>query len=177
TSPPMQDTTVATTNGSMRARVTMHKNVTPRNTAPDEFKAKPRTMLKLELTMRAGWYERTGRADEVIQVGEMDTPKPAQGEVLVRVHASGINPSDYKRRGNAAVAAEFPRVVPHSDGAGVVAAVGTGVSGLREGDRVWTYNAQWQRPFGTAAEFVSLPAHLVRRLPPNTSFVEGACLG
>ena len=119
--------------------------------------------------------ERTGPADEVIHTGEME--EPARAGDSVRVHASGINPSDYKRRGNTAVAAEFPRVVPHSDGAGVVAAVGAGVSGFREGDRVWTYNAQWQRPFGTAAEFVSLPANLVRPLPPNTSFVEGACLG
>jgi NADPH2:quinone reductase len=127
--------------------------------------------------MRAGWYERTGPADEVIQVGEMETPTPAPGEVLVRLHVSGINPSDYKRRANTKAAIEFPRVVPHSDGAGVVAALGTGVTGLREGDRVWLYNAQWQRAFGTAAEFVSLPARLVRPLPTGTSFVEGACLG
>src|SRR4051794_32063967 len=125
--------------------------------------------------MRAGWYERTGPADEVIQVGEMETPTPAPGDVLVRLHASGINPSDYKRRANTKAAIEFPRVVPHSDGAGVVAALGTGVTGLREGDRVWLYNAQWQRAFGTAAEFVSLPARLVRPLPAGTSLVEGAC--
>jgi len=127
--------------------------------------------------MHAGWYERTGPAEEVIRTGEMEAPKPAPGEVLVRVHASGINPSDYKRRANTKVAAEFPRVIPHSDGAGVVAALGAGASGFREGDRVWAYNAQWQRAFGTAAEFVSLPARLVRPLPQATSFVEGACLG
>ena len=73
--------------------------------------------------MLAGWYEKTGPALEVIQTGEIETPTPGAGEVLVRVHASGINPSDYKRRANVKVAAEFPRVVPHSDGAGVVAAV------------------------------------------------------
>jgi NADPH2:quinone reductase len=127
--------------------------------------------------MRAGWYERPGPADEVIQIGEMATPMPARGEILVRLHASGINPSDYKRRGNTKAAPEFPRIVPHSDGAGVVAALGAGVTGVREGDRVWTYNAQWQRAFGTAAEFVSLPARLVRPLPAGMSFVEGACLG
>jgi NADPH:quinone reductase len=127
--------------------------------------------------MRAGWYERTGPAEDVIMVSEMEAPQPAAGEILVRVHASGINPSDYKRRGNTKVKPEFPRIIPHSDGAGVVAARGTGVGGLHEGDRVWTYNAQWQRPFGTAAEFVSLPAHLVRPLPRGTSFVEGACFG
>jgi NADPH2:quinone reductase len=107
----------------------------------------------------------------------MAVPKPGPGEILVRVHASGINPSDYKRRANTKVAPEFPRIVPHSDGAGVVAALGAGVTGFRAGDRVWTYNAQWQRAFGTAAEFVSLPARLVRPLPHGTSFIEGACLG
>jgi NADPH:quinone reductase len=127
--------------------------------------------------MRAGWYERTGPADEVIKTGEMDAPRHAAGEVLVRVHASGINPSDYKRRGNMKAPAEFPRIIPHSDGAGVVAGLGAGVGGLREGDRVWVYNAQWQRPFGTAAEYVALPARLVRPLPERTSFIEGACLG
>jgi len=81
--------------------------------------------------MRAGWYERTGPADEVIQTGEMAVPKPGPGEILVRVHASGINPSDYKRRANTKVAPEFPRIVPHSDGAGIVAALGAGVTGLR----------------------------------------------
>jgi NADPH:quinone reductase len=127
--------------------------------------------------MRAGWYEQTGPADEVIRTGEMETPRPAAGEVLVRVHASGINPSDYKRRANVKVAAEFPRIIPHSDGAGIVAGLGTDVVGLGEGDRVWVYNAQWQRPFGTAAEYVALPARLVRSLPAGTTFVEGACLG
>ena len=127
--------------------------------------------------MRAGWYDRPGPADEVITVGEMDCPEPHPEEVLVRVHASGINPSDYKRRANAKTGMEFTRIVPHSDGSGVVAALGAGIQGLREGDRVWVYNAQWRRPFGTAAEFVSLPSHQVRPLPGNLNFVEGACLG
>jgi NADPH2:quinone reductase len=127
--------------------------------------------------MHAGWYDRTGPAEEVIETGEMPAPEPGPGEVLVRVHASGIDPSDYKRRANAKVAPEFPRVIPHSDGAGVVAKLGAGVTSLREGERVWVYNAQWQRPFGTAAEFVSLPACRVRPLPDKTSFIEGACLG
>lgn len=127
--------------------------------------------------MRAGWYEKTGPAYDVIKTGEIDKPVPSASEVLVRVHASGINPSDYKRRANVKVAAEFPRVVPHSDGAGVVAGVGAGVSGFREGDRVWVYNAQWRRPFGTAAEYVCLPAQFVKPLPANTTFAEGACFG
>ena len=127
--------------------------------------------------MRAGWYDKTGPASEVITTGEMETPKPGPGEVLVRVHASGINPSDYKRRANVKVPAEFPRVVPHSDGAGIVAALGSGVSGFKVGDRVWVFSAQWRRAMGTAAEYVALPAHLVNHLPAHVSFNEGACFG
>ena len=129
------------------------------------------------MTMFAGWYERTGPALEVIRTGEMPKPEPGPGEVLVRLHASGINPSDYKKRGNAKIAAEFPRVIPHSDGAGVIAELGPGVSGFKQGDRVWTFNAQWGRPFGTAAQFVALPVERVSPLNAVTSFTEGACLG
>ena len=127
--------------------------------------------------MRAGWYEKTGPALDVIAVGEIETPTPGAGEVLVRIHACGINPSDYKRRANLKTPAEFSRVVPHSDGAGVVVALGAGVNGLREGDRVWVYNGQWRRPLGTAAEYICLAARFVKPLPRNTSFVEGACFG
>jgi NADPH2:quinone reductase len=124
--------------------------------------------------MRAGWYERGGPAHEVITVGELPDPVAGAGEVLVRLHASGINPSDYKRR---AGAKPGPRLVPHSDGAGVVAALGAGVSGLAVGQRVWVFNAQHERDMGTAAEQVALPAFLVRPLPDNASFAEGACFG
>lgn len=127
--------------------------------------------------MRAGWFEKTGPAAEVIVVGDMDKPAAGPGEVLIRLHASGINPSDYKRRANAKVPPEFPRVVPHSDGAGVVEALGAGVTGLSVGDRVWCYNGQWARAMGTAAEYIALPQRYVKPLPANTSFVEGACFG
>ena len=127
--------------------------------------------------MRAGWYERTGSADDVITVGEMPTPQPGPGEVLVRLHASGISPSDYKKRGNTKAGMEFPRIVPHSDGAGVIAALGKGVEKFTIGQRVWIFNGQWERPFGTAAEYIALPVFQVRPLPQNMSFIEGACLG
>ena len=127
--------------------------------------------------MLAGWYERCGAANDVITVGEAPTPAPGPGEVLVRLEASGINPSDYKRRGNTKAAMEFPRVIPHSDGAGVVAAVGSGASRFKVGARVWVYHAQWGRPSGTAAEFVALPEQLVQPLPDNVTFEQGACLG
>lgn len=128
--------------------------------------------------MKAAWYEGFGAAADVLVLGEMETPTPGPGEVLVRVHASGINPSDVKLRAGARPGAvmAFPRVVPHSDGAGVIAAVGEGVA--REiGERVWIWNAGWQRAFGTAAEYVCLPSEQAVRLPTGTSFAQGACLG
>ena len=110
--------------------------------------------------MRAAWYEGFGPAADVLTVGEMADPAPGPGEVLVRVRASGINPSDVKLRAGARPGAvmAFPRVIPHSDGAGVIEAVGAGVDAARVGQRVWLWNAQWQRAFGTAAEYVALPA-------------------
>ena len=129
--------------------------------------------------MKAGWFEQFGAADEVLQLGEQPTPEVSAGQVLVRLHTSGVNPSDVKLRAGARPGAEmaFPRVVPHSDGAGVIEAVGTGVDTARVGERVWLWNAGWQRAFGTAAEYVALPSAQARRLPEGTSFAEGACLG
>ncbi|MBY6202375.1 NADPH:quinone reductase [Maritalea mobilis] len=129
--------------------------------------------------MKAVWYERFGPAAEVLTLGEMDTPTPEPGEVLVRMHASGINPSDVKLRAGARPGAEmaYPRVIPHSDGAGVIEAVGEGVDTARVGERVWIWNAGWQRAFGTAAEYVALPSEQAVRLPEGTSFAEGACFG
>ena len=126
--------------------------------------------------MRAAWYERNGPAREVLVVGEMPTPSPGPGEVLVRLAASGVNPSDWKTRaGSRPMVA--PRVIPHSDGAGTIEAVGEGVDRARIGERVWIWNGQWKRPFGTAAEYIALPAAQAVRLPDGTSFEAGACLG
>ncbi len=129
--------------------------------------------------MRAVWYERFGPAGEVLTLGEMADPAPGPGEVLVRVRASGVNPSDVKLRAGARPGAvmEYPRIVPHSDGAGVIEAVGAGVDPARIGERVWLWNACWQRAMGTAAELVALPARQAVPLPEGTSFAEGACLG
>ncbi|WP_037370921.1 NADPH:quinone reductase [Salipiger mucosus] len=129
--------------------------------------------------MKAVWYEGFGPASEVLQYGDLPDPEPAQGEVLIRLHATGVNPSDVKLRAGARPGAvmQYPRVVPHSDGAGVIEAVGRGVDPARVGQRVWTWNAGWQRDFGTAAEYVALPSHQTVPLPEGTSFAEGACLG
>lgn len=125
--------------------------------------------------MKAGWYEGNGSAHEVITVGEMETPSPAAGEVLVRVAMSGVNPSDVKSRAGRPLIA--PRIVPHSDGAGTIEAVGEGVDAARIGERVWLWNGQWKRPFGTAAHFIALPAEQAVALPDRTDFSTGACLG
>jgi NADPH2:quinone reductase len=128
--------------------------------------------------MRAGWYESNGPAQAVIKIGEMADPEPGAGEVRVRIHRSGINPSDVKRRdGWGGQRIEFPRVIPHSDGAGIIDKVGNGVSEKRVGERVWTYNAQWKRPFGTAAEYIVLPEAQAPPLPSEASMEFGACLG
>jgi NADPH2:quinone reductase len=126
--------------------------------------------------MQAVWYERNGPAREVLQFGEMPDPEPGPGEVRVRVHASGVNPSDWKTRsGTRPMAA--PRVIPHSDGAGVIDRVGPGVDPARIGERVWIWNGQWKRAFGTAASFIALPSEQAVRLPDEVSFEAGACLG
>ncbi|MCC2665275.1 MAG: Oxidoreductase, zinc-binding dehydrogenase family [Geminicoccaceae bacterium] len=128
--------------------------------------------------MLAVWYERNGEAAEVLQFGELETPTPATGEVRVRLAASGINPIDVKRRrGARGQMIKDPLVVPGFDGAGVIDAVGDGVAASRIGERVWVYEGQWQRPRGTAAEFVTVPVERTVALPAGTSFVEGACLG
>ncbi len=125
--------------------------------------------------MRAAFYEANGPARDVLRVADVATPNPGAGEVRVRLRASGVNPSDVKSRGLRKLA--FPRVIPHSDGAGQIEAVGAGVPQSRVGERVWVWNGQWQRPFGTAAEFIVLPAGQAVRLPDNVRFEEGACLG
>jgi NADPH:quinone reductase len=126
--------------------------------------------------MRAAWYERNGPAAEVLKVGEMPVPEPGPGEVRVRVVVSGLNPTDVKSRAGSRPMG-YPRVVPHQDGAGIIDKVGPGVPASRVGERVWLYIVQWQRAWGTAAEFTIVPARLAVRLPANTSFAEGACLG
>jgi len=125
--------------------------------------------------MRAVFYEANGPARDVLRVEDVETPNPGAGEVRVRLRSSGVNPSDVKSRGLRKLA--FPRVIPHSDGAGEIEAVGDGVPKSRIGEPVWIWNGQWQRPSGTAAEFIVLPAGQAAHLPDNVSFEEGACLG
>jgi NADPH2:quinone reductase len=127
--------------------------------------------------MRAAFYERNGMAREVLRVGEVETPTAGAGQVRVKLATSGVNPSDVKTRQGATRKIAYPRVIPHSDGAGVIDQVGDGVAKARLGQRVWIWNGQWKRAFGTAAEYIVVPADQAVALPSKTSFAEGACLG
>ncbi len=128
--------------------------------------------------MLAAWYERPGPAAEVLQVGEMAAPEPGPGEVRVRVSVSGINSGDTKKRGDwVGYGLPFPRVVPHSDGSGIVDIVGQGVDPGRVGQRVWVHGAQSYRPFGTAAQLTVVPADQAVELPDDVDDETGACLG
>jgi NADPH2:quinone reductase len=127
--------------------------------------------------MRAAFYTRQGAAHDVLQVGDQPAPHPGPGEVRVRLRATGVNPSDWKsRRGGFGRSMTAPLVIPHSDGAGDIDAVGVGVPD-RVGERVWVWNGQWKRPHGTAAQHIALPSVQAVRLPDGVDYAAGACLG
>jgi NADPH2:quinone reductase len=128
--------------------------------------------------MHAARFEKFGNATDVLQVGEFATPVAGPGEVLVRLHTSGVNPSDVKKRaGSVPDLLDGGPVIPNSDGAGIIEAVGDGVPENRVGERAWIYQAQFARRFGTAAEYVAIDSSRAPRLPDNTDFSAGACLG
>lgn len=127
--------------------------------------------------MRAAYYEKNGAARDVLTVAEVDTPTPGPGEVRVKLRTSGVNPSDVKAREGRTRKLSYPRVIPHSDGAGDIDMVGDGVPASRKGERVWIWNGQWKRPFGTCAEYIVLPSALASPLPASASYEAGACLG
>jgi NADPH2:quinone reductase len=125
--------------------------------------------------MKAAWYTQTGEAHDVMIVGECPTPHPQAGEVRVKLTHSGVNPSDVKSRKSRPVT--DPLIIPHSDGAGVIDAVGEGVDKQRIGQRVWVWNGQWQRPLGTACEFICLPQTQAVGLPDHVDGAAAACFG
>ena len=130
--------------------------------------------------MRAITYSRFGPAADVLSLTELATPSTDAGEVLVRLAMSGVNPSDAKARAGSrpgVTKPAFAQIIPHSDGAGVIEAVGEGVDTARVGQRVWIWNGQWQRASGTAAEYISLPADQAVPLPDEITFETGATLG
>lgn len=130
--------------------------------------------------MKAIVYDRFGAARDVLSLQEIETPRPGSGEVTVDLVFSGINPSDVKARAGTrpgVTKPPFPQVIPHSDGAGVISAVGDGVNAERIGERVWIWNGQWRRAYGTAANQITLPQEQAVVLPDNVSFETGAILG
>jgi NADPH:quinone reductase len=135
--------------------------------------------------VRAAWYERRGPARDVLVVGDMPDPHPGPGEVRIALAVSGLSPGDVKKRaGWQDSPMPFPRVIPHSDGAGVIDETGPGVAGMRAGQPVWCYGAQSYRPFGTAAGYVVVPEALAVPLPAPTAELtsgdlaeQAACLG
>lgn len=127
--------------------------------------------------MKAAWFKSFGTPEEVLEIGEWKTPEPGHGEVRIKLHTSGVNPSDTKKRAGANPALlDSGPVIPHSDGAGIIESVGAGVPSSRIGERVWTYNAQYGRQEGTAAEYVCLPTEQAVYLPDNASLVAGAMM-
>jgi NADPH2:quinone reductase len=129
--------------------------------------------------MKAAWFEKKGPAREVMTVGELPDPVPQPGQVRVRIEVSGLNPTDTKARGGwrGNTRMDHPKVIPGQDGAGVIDQVGPGVSEARLGERVWVYEAYVGRPFGTAAEYVVVPAANAVPLPPSVDLDTGAGLG
>ncbi len=108
----------------------------------------------------------------------MPDPVPGPGEVRIRIAASGINPGDIKKREDTfGLGMAYPRIIPHSDGAGRVDQVGEGVPSEWLGRPVWCYGAQSYRPFGTAADFTVVPVEKAAPLPDNVAPEQGACLG
>ena len=131
------------------------------------------------MTMQAAYYRRKGPAAEVLQLGELETPQPAQGEVRVRIKVSAVNPSDTKNRGGhrGNIHMPFPLIIPHQDGSGIIEAVGEGVSKDRIGERVWVYEATLGRALGTCASFCCVPSSKAITLPDAADFEAGACMG
>jgi len=128
--------------------------------------------------MIAAWYDRQGPAADVLNVGELPVAEPRADEVRVRLSLSGANPGDVKKRESwLSNPMAFPRIIPHSDGAGVIEAVGPGADPARLGRRVWVYGAQSYRPFGTAAQTTVVPGPLAVDLPDAVTDEVGACLG
>src|SRR5262245_12763242 len=127
--------------------------------------------------MKTAYYTSYGAAREVFKLGELPDPEPGPGEVRVRIRYSGVNPSDCNRRRGTRDRPGYPLIIPHSDGAGEIDKVGTGVDAARIGERVWTWNAQRGRPFGTAAEFVCLASDQAVLMPPGVPLELGAGFG
>jgi len=127
--------------------------------------------------MKAAWYEELGAAQDVLRIGEIADPVAGPGEVVIRVHVHGLNPTDCKRRSGQRGRPAFPRVIPGYDAAGVIESVGAGVDPGRIGQRVWAWECAHGKWDGAAAQRVRVPASRAMPLPGGVSFGDGASLG
>jgi len=125
--------------------------------------------------MKTALYSRNGPADSVLEFHDKPTPAPKAGEVMIKLETSGVNPSDVKSRAGRPLVFDF--IIPHSDGAGTIEAIGVGVDNARVGERVWIWNGQWQRAFGTSAEYIAVPEAQAVPLDDDISFETAACFG
>lgn len=128
-------------------------------------------------SFKAAYYESVGKAEDVLKLGTFELAQLKDNEVQIAIVTSAVNPSDVKTRQGNRSPLTFPYLIPHSDGAGIVKACGKSVTQFKVGDRVWMYNAARDRNHGTASTLIHLPEELVVKLPENTSFEIGACLG
>ncbi len=126
--------------------------------------------------MHAIIYTEFGESN-VLHLVEREVPLPQPNEVLVQLHLSGVNPTDWKSRSGSSGKPAFPEIVPNQDGAGVITAVGSAISPERVGERVWVYEAQHNRADGTAQEYIAINAKNAVELPESASFELGASLG
>jgi NADPH:quinone reductase len=128
--------------------------------------------------MLAARYDTAGSDAGQIRIVEMEVPEPGEGEVLVRVCVSGVNPTDWKTRTTGGLTAgDFSWIVPNQDGAGIVEDTGPGVDHDRVGEPVWLWECQWQRAMGTAAQYIVVPEHHAVPLPDHATLDMGAGLG
>ena len=130
--------------------------------------------------MKAVTYNSFGTPSSVLTYSDIEKPKPRANEVLVKLYFSGVNPSDAKARAGGRPGVSRPpfnTIIPHSDGSGIIAKVGKNISSERLDERVWIWNGGWKRAFGTAAEYICLPAEQAVKMPSSMSFEHGACLG
>jgi NADPH2:quinone reductase len=128
-------------------------------------------------TARAVVYSENGGPD-VLRVVDRPVRAAGPGEVRVRMHRAGVNPTDWKsRRGDGEHRPVDPPQVPGHDGAGVVEEVGSGVEAAWHGLRVWTWEVAYQRPDGAAQEHAVVPVRQIVSLPDSASYDLGASLG
>jgi NADPH:quinone reductase len=127
--------------------------------------------------MLAAQYDTSGARMGELRIVELPRPQAGAGEVLVRLHVCGVNPTDVRTRSGQGFDPGHRQVVPGHDGAGEIVAVGEDVPHSRVGQRVWLYLSQWRRPQGTAAQWIALPSKLAVELPAATPFDLGAGLG